>query len=377
MPKKKRVARPRAPVAQTDADLLRAFLEHIPAAVYFKDRQSRFVRISRSQAQWFGLKDPAEAINKTDFDIFSEEHAKQAFHDEQEIIRTGKPVIAKEERETWNDGRETWVLTTKLPLMDDCGRVIGTMGISQDITARKRAELELERYRSRLEELVEERTEQLQRLNQQLEQDIAARKLAEQALAEKAQQLAHTNEVLENLYLLDDLTGLYNRKGFLALVEHRLKLAHRSREPFAIAFVDLDGLKQINDALGHEEGDRALKDTANVLRDCFRESDVIARLGGDEFAVFIGEAEVEKIATRIEEKLGEYRSASERRYVLSFSVGITTGSSAEDANLEALLKRADLLMYEQKRQKQDRPLAQESRADTWLPKSAPLKDRSF
>lgn len=369
MTKKTPVARAHAPAARTDADLLRAFLEHIPAAVYFKDRQSRFVRISRSMAQWFGLKDPAEAINKTDFDIFTEEHAKQAFNDEQEIIRTGRPIIGKEERETWSDGRETWVLTTKLPLVDDAGRVIGTMGISQDITERKRAERELEQYRSRLEELVEERTEQLMRLNQQLQQDIAARKLAEQALAEKAQELARTNKILENLSLVDDLTGLYNRKGFLALVEHRLKLAHRSREPFAIAFVDLDGLKQINDALGHDEGDRALKDTAGVLRDCFRESDVIARLGGDEFAVFIGEADVEKISSRIEEKLAGFRRALERRYVLSFSVGIAAGSSAQDSNLEDLLKRADSLMYGQKRKKQARP-AEDETGGTRLSKPA-------
>jgi diguanylate cyclase (GGDEF)-like protein len=212
--------------------------------------------------------------------------------------------------------------------------------------------------------LVKQRTQQLIGLNQQLEEDIAARKLAEQALAEKARELERTNEILENLSLLDDLTGLYNRKGFLALVAHRLKLAQRSRSPFSIAFIDLDGLKQINDAFGHEEGDRALRDTAAVLRDSFRQSDVIARLGGDEFAIFIGEADVEKIAARIENKLAGYRRAADRRYVLSFSIGIVPGSSAEDAKLEALLKRADTLMYQQKRQKRAGP-ASEARPSAW------------
>jgi PAS domain S-box-containing protein len=109
----------------TAEDLLHAFLEHIPDDVYFKDRESRFVRISRSMATRFGLSDPAQAIGKTDFDIFSKEHAEQAFADEQEIIRTGQPILEKEEKETWPDGRENWVLTTKLPLVDTRGNVIG------------------------------------------------------------------------------------------------------------------------------------------------------------------------------------------------------------------------------------------------------------
>ena len=109
------------PILDMDADLLLAFLEHIPDGVYFKDRGSRFVRISRSLAVRFGLNDPAEAINKTDFDVFSEEHAKQAFADEQRILVTGQPIVEAEEKETWPDGHETWVLTTKLPLMDKAG----------------------------------------------------------------------------------------------------------------------------------------------------------------------------------------------------------------------------------------------------------------
>ncbi|HEX6804593.1 MAG TPA: PAS domain-containing protein [Terriglobales bacterium] len=107
-----------------EEDLLKAFLEHIPDGVYFKDRESRFVRISRSLASRFGLKNPADAIHKTDFDMFSEEHARQAFADEQEIVRTGIPIIEKEEKETWPDGRETWVLSTKLPLLDEQGNII-------------------------------------------------------------------------------------------------------------------------------------------------------------------------------------------------------------------------------------------------------------
>ncbi len=337
--------------AVEEKDLLRAFLEHIPDSVYFKDRESRFVRVSRSQAVKFQLSDPVEAIHKTDFDMFSEEHAKQAFSDEQDIIRTGQPIIEAEERETWPDGRETWVLTTKLPLMDHEGNVIGTMGISRDITDRKRAERELLEYRVRLEELVAERTAELIQANEELERDIAARKLVEEKLAQKAQELARSNELLENLSLIDDLTGLYNRKGFFALAEHRMKVANRTGEPFSIAFIDLDGLKQINDRFGHQEGNRALVDTANVLRECFRESDIVARLGGDEFAIFVAEAAENKIAgitSRIQQTLAVCNKAVDRQYRLSFSTGIVLAGGPKTADLETLLALADRLMYQQK-----------------------------
>ena len=334
----------------TEKDLLRTFLEHIPDGVYFKDRESRFVRISRSLAVKFGLSDPVEAIQKTDFDMFSEEHAKQAFADEQKIIRTRQPIVEVEEKETWPGGRESWVLTTKLPLMDDKGNIIGTMGISRDITERKRVERELQQYRVRLEELVAERTAELIRANEELERDIAARKVVEEELARKAQELARSNALLENLSLIDDLTGLYNRKGFFALADHRVKLANRTGEPFSIAFVDLDGLKRINDTFGHQEGNRALVDAANVLRECFRESDILARLGGDEFAIFIAEAEESRIASimsRIQQNLAACNRPG-RDYRLSFSTGIVSAGGPNTSDLGTLLALADALMYQQK-----------------------------
>lgn len=339
----------------TNEDLVRAFLEHIPADVYFKDRESRFVRISSSLAERFGLAAPEMAIGKTDFDIFSDEHARQAFEDEQEILRSGSPIVNKEEKETWPNGTETWVLTTKLPWTDSSGNILGTMGISQDITQRKRAEQELENYKERLELLVTQRTAELVRLNLQLEDDIARRKQAERALAEKAAELARSNQILENISLTDDLTGLYNRKGFLALASHRIKLANRNQEPFSIAFIDLDGLKGINDSFGHLEGDRALQDTAGLLRECFRESDIIARLGGDEFAIFIAEADEKQIAQRIQMQLREReRNSPPRGYPLSLSMGIVVGSNSQEEDVEALLRRADTLMYEHKKGKSRR-----------------------
>jgi diguanylate cyclase (GGDEF)-like protein/PAS domain S-box-containing protein len=338
----------------TEEDLLKTFLQHIPDGVYFKDRHSRFVRISRSLALRFGLDDPAEAMNKTDFDMFSEEHAKQAFDDEQEIVRTGQPIVDKEERETWPDGGETWVLSTKLPLRDGSGNIIGTMGISRDITERKRVERELQEYRTRLEDLVGLRTAELQRANELLEKDIAARKVTEQELALKAQELAASYAVLHNLSQIDDLTGLYNRKGFLAIANHRMKLASRNAQAFSVAFIDLDGLKKINDTLGHETGNRALIELTGVLKKSFRQSDILGRLGGDEFAVFIGEAdesETDSMRRRVQQHLDACNAQPDRSYQLSFSIGIVSTSQTESLDIEALLGRADALMYQHKRAK--------------------------
>jgi len=119
--------------------LLDALMDNLPHSIYFKDRNSRFIRINKALADYFGLSRPADAVGKTDFDFFTEEHAHQARADEQEVMRTARPLVDKEEKETWADGRESWVTTTKLPLYDDAGNIAGTFGISRNITAQKQA----------------------------------------------------------------------------------------------------------------------------------------------------------------------------------------------------------------------------------------------
>jgi PAS domain S-box-containing protein len=122
-----------------EQQLLQTFMDNVPDHIYFKDIESRFIRINKALADWFGLDDPVQAIGKTDFDFFSDEHAQQAYADEQKVIRTGQPVIM-EEKETWPNGRETWVATTKMPLCDKKGNIVGTFGISKNITERKQVE---------------------------------------------------------------------------------------------------------------------------------------------------------------------------------------------------------------------------------------------
>jgi PAS domain S-box-containing protein len=126
-----------------DLYLFDLLMEHLPEHIYFKDRDSRFTRVNRATAELFGVSDPATLIGKSDFDFFTHDHAQQAYADEQQLIQGQIPMWSKEERETWLDGHETWVLTTKLPLRDPQGNVIGTFGISRDITERKRLELQL------------------------------------------------------------------------------------------------------------------------------------------------------------------------------------------------------------------------------------------
>ena len=122
---------------------MRKLMDSVPDMIYFKDKSSRFVRINKAMAQRLGAADPTAPIGKTDRDYFSEEHAAEAYDDEQNIIATGQAIISKEEKETWPDGRITWVTSSKMPLQGPAGEIAGTFGISRDITQRKLAEDEL------------------------------------------------------------------------------------------------------------------------------------------------------------------------------------------------------------------------------------------
>ena len=129
---------------EQEQSLLKAFMDNTTDHIYFKDKESRFIRINKAQTNLFRLSDAREAIGRTDAEFFTKEHAQQAYADEQDVIRSGIPMAAKEEKETWPSGEETWVSTTRAPLFDRSGQIIGTFGISRDITERVRAQEELQ-----------------------------------------------------------------------------------------------------------------------------------------------------------------------------------------------------------------------------------------
>jgi PAS domain S-box-containing protein len=136
-----------------EKDLLESLLNNIPDHIYYKDKKGRFITVSESLAQWLGAGNAKEMIGKTDFDYFTDEHAKPAYEDEQYVMKTGKPIEGKAEKETHPDGQTNWVSTTKIPRYDEEGNIIGILGISRDITEKKELE---EKLKLKLEELGEE-----------------------------------------------------------------------------------------------------------------------------------------------------------------------------------------------------------------------------
>jgi diguanylate cyclase (GGDEF)-like protein/PAS domain S-box-containing protein len=284
---------------QLDRGLLDTFLEYIPDNVFFKDRDSRFMRISDSMAAYIGLSDPAQATNKTDAEIFSAEHADQALADEREIIRTGQPIMGKEEKETWPDGRETWVLTTKVAMKNHRGQIIGTMGIAHDVTDKRQGELSL-----------------------------------------------------RHMALHDALTGLPNRILFEERLSQAVLLAGRVEKHVVVLLLDIDRLKYVNDSFGHYIGDRLLEAVSIRLKRCVRETDIIARLGGDEFALAISmgsdSEDAEKIAKKVLSTLAEPFQIERHELLLSASIGICQ-FPVDASGAEFLLQYADAAMYEAKK----------------------------
>jgi len=180
--------------------------------------------------------------------------------------------------------------------------------------------------------------------------DVTLREQARQLLERQA-------EELRALSLVDELTALYNRRGFLTIATQQIKVLDRSAQKGLVVFLDLDNLKTINDLFGHERGDLALIETARVLRHCFRNSDVIARLGGDEFIVFAlgtGEESEKLVRERLEARLVESNQRSNIGFPLAFSIGIADYDPARSEMIEEVIARADARMYEEKRRHHER-----------------------
>jgi diguanylate cyclase (GGDEF)-like protein len=155
---------------------------------------------------------------------------------------------------------------------------------------------------------------------------------------------------LSHLAITDELTGLYNRRGFLLLGSERMKLAHGMKKNVLLFFADLDNLKHINDQFGHREGDQALLKTAEIFRNTFRTSDITGRFGGDEFAALVIEEygqTADTICRRLQDNMAEL-AANNTHYPLSLSVGMTRYAAEMRSSLKKLLAQADQALYKQK-----------------------------
>jgi len=153
---------------------------------------------------------------------------------------------------------------------------------------------------------------------------------------------------VSELSILDELTGVPYRRGFIALASQALSIASRHRLSVCLAWIDLDGFKAINDRFGHAEGDRVLSDFANRLRTIFRDSDVVGRLGGDEFAVLLSDASAEEADASIK-RLRAVGEGDRPAHPVTFSAGVVTAASPAPLSLDDLLIRADHVMYENKK----------------------------
>jgi two-component system, cell cycle response regulator len=183
-------------------------------------------------------------------------------------------------------------------------------------------------------------------VKQKIKADVLSRVICYSIERQKLQ------DELRSLALIDDLTGLYNRRGFFTLAEHHLKLAERTHKNFYLIFSDIDNLKKINDDLGHLQGDLFLKKAAEILRYSFRDSDIIARIGGDEFVVLIPETtdyNVKSTITRLQENIKKYNKEEKKN--LSLSIGISNFYPNANLSLQELLDKADKNLYKDKNNK--------------------------
>ena len=191
--------------------------------------------------------------------------------------------------------------------------------------------------------------QQHQKLEQQHQQLLAQNQRLEKEIEERLKAEAE----VRRLSLTDELTGLLNRRGFFLMATRQLKISRRTATPCCLLFADVDGLKRVNDTLGHAAGDRLINDTAQILQCSFREADILARFAGDEFAVLIPLCVCENrdIQDRLQENIEHFNRQHQRQYEVSISFGLIQCSLDSNVSLEQLITQADNRMYEHKKHK--------------------------
>lgn len=275
----------------------RSLVESTGDSIYVLDRNYRYIYMNQRHLSRMGLSGD-EYIGRSYKEFHSPEEASDFLEEVNKVFDTGESV--QHEHRSGRDGR--YFLRTLSPVKGDRGETVLTTVISKDITALKDME-----------------------------------------------------DRLRTLSLTDELTGLYNRRGFLTFADQLLKLSKRQNKGVFLLYADLDDLKRINDTFGHQEGDAALVDAANVLKETCRESDIIARIGGDEFVMMTaGRAgdNMEIIISRLQENLRNHNARQRRNYTLSISFGISHHGPELLVSIDRLLEGAEKSMYGNKKQRQ-------------------------
>jgi len=230
-------------ILENERTLMNSLMDNLPDRIYFKDLESRFIRVNKAMATKHGLNEMKKIEGLTDFDLFTHEHAIQAFNDEQEIIRTGKPIVNIEEKETYADGRITWAQTSKMPLLNLEGNIIGTFGISSDITQRKKNELQLLRNSEKIaaqNEEFQQINEEFQQINEELNHAnfelIGAKEKAEESDRLKSAFLANMSHEIR--------TPMNGILGFADLLKEP-ELTGEERQEY-IGIIEKSGLRMLN-----------------------------------------------------------------------------------------------------------------------------------
>ena len=308
-------------LSETQRDCL-ALLENTPDFIYIKDAEHRFTCVSRAFAYLTGHRSWRELVGKTDFDIFPAEHAKRYFQYEKAVIGEGRPLLNHEEPYYSIEGELRWVSSSKQPVVNDQGDVVGLVGISKDIT-------EIKRYRAKIE--------------------ILAR--------------------------YDQLTGLLNRMIFQEVGVQMLAAARRQQRSAFCLYIDLDNFKLLNDESGHLVGDELLCAFGEMLKECVLASDIVARMGGDEFVVLTScsatDANVYRLARRISKRFHQLEEVQGTQVELGCSIGIARFPQ-DGRSIDELIRRADEAMYQAKRDGKHRIMrcgCQSDQAHRELPKT--------